>query len=108
MNLRSNRVDLADLNGFIGGTPGRSSTANATSQERQAAARANASPKLLPDTPISIPRLDWANIHLHYRGAHIEGRDIPLDDLAVALDVVNGRITVHPISFGVGKGRLIG
>ena len=108
MNLRSNRVDLADLNGFIGGTPGRSTTANATPQERQAAARADASPKLLPDTPISIPRLDWANIHLRYRGAHIEGRDVPLDDLDVALDVVNGRITVHPISFGVGKGRLIG
>ncbi len=107
MNLRSNRVDLADLNGFIGGTPGRTNTANATPQERQAVAKANTSSKLLPDTPISVPRLDWADIHLRYRGAHIEGKDIPLDDLAVALDVVNGRITVHPISFGVGKGRLI-
>ena len=108
LDLRSNRVDLADLNGFIGGTPGRSNTANATPQERQAAARATASPKLLPDTPISVPRLDWADIHLRYRGTHIEGRNIPLDDLTVALDVVNGKITVHPISFGVGKGKLIG
>jgi AsmA family protein len=108
MNLRSNRVDLADLNGFIGGTPGRSNTANATPQEREAAAKASASPKLLPDTPISVPRLDWADIHLHYHGAHIEGRNIPLDDLTVTLDAVGGRITVHPISFGVGKGQLSG
>jgi uncharacterized protein involved in outer membrane biogenesis len=108
MDLRSNRVDLADLNGFIGGTPGRSNTANATPQEREAAAKANASSKLLPDTPISVPRLDWADIHLHYHGAHIEGRNIPLDDLTVALDAVGGRITVHPISFGVGKGQLSG
>lgn len=108
MDLRSNRVDLADLSGFIGGTPGRANTANATPQERQAVAKANASPKLLPDTPISVPRLDWADIHLRYRGAHIEGRNIPLDYLAVTLDVVGGRITVHPISFGVGKGKLIG
>ena len=42
MNLRSNRVDLADLNGFIGGTPARSNTANATPEQREAAARANA------------------------------------------------------------------
>ena len=107
MDLRSNRVDLVDLNGFIGGTPGRTTTKEATPQERRAVAKANASPKLLPDTPISVPRLDWADIHLRYHGAHIEGRDIPLDNLTVALDVVGGRISVHPISFGVGKGRLI-
>jgi AsmA family protein len=107
IDLRSNRVDLADLNGFIGGTPGRTNTANATPQERQAVAKANASPKLLPDTPISVPRLDWADIHLRYHGAHIEGRNVPLDDLAIALDAVGGRVTIHPISFGVGKGRMM-
>lgn len=106
LDLRSNRVDLVDLNGFIGGTPGRPTTADATPAERRAAAQARASSKLLPDTPISIPKLQWADIHLHYRGARIEGRDVPLDDLSVAMDVVGGRITVHPISFGVGKGRL--
>jgi hypothetical protein len=107
MDLRSNRVDLVDLAGFIGATPGRTTTANATAQERQAVAKANASPKLLPDTPISVPRLNWADIHMRYHGAHIEGRSMPLDDLEVALDVVGGRITLHPVSFGVGKGRLL-
>jgi hypothetical protein len=107
LDLRSNRVDLVDLNGFIGGTPGRPTTAEATPGERQAAADARASPKLLPDTPISVPKLQWADIHLHYHGAHIEGQNMPLDDLTVALDVVGGRITVRPISFGIGKGRLI-
>jgi AsmA family protein len=108
LDLRSNRVDLVDLNGFIGGAPGRTNTANATPQERQAVAQANASPKLLPDKPVSVPRLDWADIHLRYHGAHIEGRNMPLDDLDVALDAVGGRITVHPVRFGVGKGRLVG
>jgi hypothetical protein len=108
LNLRSNRVDLVDLNGFIGGTPGRPTTADATPAERRAAAEARASPKLLPDTPLSIPKLQWADIHLRYRAAHIEGRDMPLDDLSVAMDVVGGHISVHPISFGIGKGRLSG
>jgi AsmA family protein len=107
MDLRSNQVDLVDLNGFIGGAPGRATTVEATQAEHRAAAEARASSKLLPETPISVPRLQWADIHLRYHGAHIEGRDMPLDDVTVAMDMEDGRITVHPISFGVGKGRLI-
>ena len=107
MDLRSRRVDLADLVGVIGGTPGRPTTALATPAERRAAAEARASPKLLPDTPISVPKLQWADIHVRYHGAHIEGRDMPLDDVTVVADVVGGRIMVHPLSFGVGKGQLI-
>ena len=107
MDLHSNRVELADLSGFIGGEPGRSNTSNSTPQQRAKVAQANASPKLLPDTPISVPRLNWADIRLRYRAAHILGRNLPLDDLAVTLDIVGGRITVHPMSFGVGKGRLL-
>ncbi len=106
MDLHSNRVDLTDLNGFIGGTPGRANEANATAQQRQAIAKAKASPKLLPDTPISIPRLNWADIHLRYHSARIEGRNIPLDNVTAVLDVVDGRITLKPISFAVGKGEL--
>jgi AsmA family protein len=107
MDLRSKEVDLADLSGFIGGTPGRTTTAEATPEERREVAKANASRTLFPTTPISVPRLKWADIHLRYRGEHIEGRSVPLDDLVADLDVVDGRITLHPISFGVGKGRLI-
>lgn len=108
LDLRSNRIDLGDLSGFIGGQPGRANTPNAMPQQRAEGAQAKASDKLLPDKPISVPRLNWADIHLRYKGAHIEGRSMPLDDVTVALDVVDGRIVVHPISFGVGKGHLLG
>jgi uncharacterized protein involved in outer membrane biogenesis len=108
LELHSDKVDLADLNGFIGGEPGRTTTANATQQQRAEVAKAKASSKLLPDKPISVPRLNWADIHLRYRGEHILGRSVPLDNLVVALDAVNGHIAVHPISFGVGKGQLLG
>lgn len=107
MDLRSDHVDLPDLNGFIGGEPGRTTTAKETPEQRAKVAQARASPKLLPDIPINIPHLNWADIHLHYYAAHIEGRDIPLDNLTVVMDVVGGQIKVHPISFGVGKGRLL-
>ena len=100
VDLRSDRIDLTDLKGFLGGTPDKS--ANAAPGKREAPADA----KLLPDTQINVPKLDWADIHLRYHGAHLLGRSMPLDDISVALDVVDGQIAVHPLSFGVGKGQL--
>jgi uncharacterized protein involved in outer membrane biogenesis len=107
-NLRSRRVDLADLGGFIGTEPGRTTTAGETPAQRAQVARAEASPKLIPDTPISVPKLHWANVHVHYRGQSIEERSMPLDDLDVKLDIVNGQVALHPLSFGVGAGRING
>jgi AsmA family protein len=106
MDLRSNRVDLVDLNGFIGGTPARTNTRDATPEQRKEAVEASKSPTLLPNKPIQVPRLSWADIHLRYHGAHIQGRSMPLDNVTVVLDAVNGHIQIHPVSFGVGAGRL--
>jgi AsmA family protein len=95
VDLRSRQVNLVDLGGFVGAAPGP-------------AASAPAGPRatLLPDTPISVPRLQWADVHLRYRAQRIQGRSVPLDNLAVALDIENGQVAVHPLSFGVGKGRI--
>jgi uncharacterized protein involved in outer membrane biogenesis len=109
MDLRSNRVDLADLGGFIGTNPGRATTKNATAQQRATVAHANAtSNNLLPTKPFNLPKLNAADIHLKYTGAHIEGRNVPLDSLIVTLDIVNGAIDLHPIIFTIGKGRVNG
>ena len=105
-NLASRRVDLADLGGFVGTAPGRASTPGLTPGQRAEVARAEAQPRLIPDTPINVPKLRFANIHLHYRGESIEGRSVPLDNLDVMLDIDNGRVDLHPLSFGVGKGRI--
>jgi uncharacterized protein involved in outer membrane biogenesis len=105
-DLHSRKVDLTDLGGFIGAEPGRAGTPGKTPAQKAETAKAEARPKLLPDKPISLPRLTWADIHLQYRGARIEGRSVPLDNLAVTLDIENGAVRVHPISFGVGQGRI--
>ena len=62
--------------------------------------RAEASPKLLPDSPISLPKLRAADVKLRYRGEHILGRSVPLDNLVVNLSIVGGKVTLEPISFG--------
>ena len=107
-DLSSKLVNLDDLGGFIGSKPGDSRQAGQTAQQRREVAAAEASPKLLPDTPINLPKVNMADVHLKYRGARIEGRSQPLDDIVAKLDIVDGQIGVHPLEFGVGHGRIVG
>jgi uncharacterized protein involved in outer membrane biogenesis len=106
VDLRSRSVDLADLGGFVGGTPGRAGTPGQTAQQRGAVARAEASPKLLPTTPVNMPRLTAANVHARYRAERIQGRNMPFDSMGAEFDIVDGTVTLHPVSFGIGQGRL--
>jgi AsmA family protein len=107
MDLASRNVDLADLGGFIGTRPGRATTRLSTPAARQKVARSTAeTASLLPTAPINMPKLNAANIHLHYDGHHIEGRSIPLDSLIVTMDIVNGAVDLHPIIFTIGTGRV--
>lgn len=106
--VTSRQVDLADLGGFIGSEPGRMNTPNQTLEQRQAVARAEASPLLLPTTTISLPKLLAADVHLKYRGTKILGRNMPLDSFAADMDIVDGAIVLHPVSLGVGQGKIAG
>ncbi len=90
-NMQSRSVNLGDLVGFIGAKPGPA---------------AKAGPGLLPNTPINVPRFRNADMHLRYRAGQIQGRSMPLDNLVAALDIVDGKVTVHPVAFGVGSGRI--
>lgn len=104
--LASRRVDLQDLGGFIGSTPGTAGEAGETPKQRAEERRAEASPKLIPDTPISLPKLNSVNVHLSYKAEQILGRRQPLDDMVAKLDIENGTVTLRPVSFGIGGGQV--
>ncbi len=106
MDLQSRRLDLADLGGFVGAPAGKTSVAGATAAQRQEMAKAKASKNLFPDTRLNLPKIRAADIHLRYHAAHIENRYTPFDKLNVALDIVDGRIDVHPLDFVVGNGDI--
>jgi uncharacterized protein involved in outer membrane biogenesis len=107
-DLTSTKIDLADLGGFIGATPGRLSTPNQSAPQKRELARTETSPKLLPDTPINLPQLRTADVRLRYRGEHIAGRSVPLDNLVVNMSITGGKVVLEPISFGVGRGQIVG
>jgi hypothetical protein len=108
--LRSRSVDLRDIAGLLGGTPGPSGTPGQTPRQRAQATRteaeARASPRVLPDRPLNFPKLERADMHLLYRAARIQGRSMPLDDLTLRMDVVDGAVALRPLTFGVGRGRM--
>jgi uncharacterized protein involved in outer membrane biogenesis len=105
-DLTSRQVNLSDLAGFLGGTPGTTATPGQTAATKAKVEAANANPNLLPNTPINLPKINAANIELRYRGEHIVNRDVPLDNVIVNLSVENGRITLHPLNFGVSTGTI--
>ncbi|WP_043836728.1 AsmA family protein [Muricoccus aerilatus] len=107
-NLRSSRVDLADLGGFIGEEPGRASTPGQTAQQRRERARDEARSRVLPDDPINFPKLDAANVHLTYHADRITGRNMPFDTLRTDMELKDGAITLRPIALGVGTGQIQG
>jgi uncharacterized protein involved in outer membrane biogenesis len=105
-DLSSHSVNLADLAGFLGGTPGTASTPGQDAATKAKVAKASDSDSLLPTTAISLPKINIANVDLRYRGEHIINRDVPFDNLTVHLTIKDGRITVDPLNFAVGTGSI--
>ncbi len=107
MNLVSRRVDLADLGGFIGAPAGRADkTAGETVAQKREVEHAKTSKALFSSTPFNLPKIRAADIHLNYRADHIENKYTPFDKLVVKLDLVDGRIDLHPLDFVVGNGDI--
>ena len=106
--LVSRRVDVEDLAGFIGATPGRTTTPGQTQRQVREVQQAKADPRLLPNTPVSVPKVQAADIHLTYRADRILGRNTPFDSLAVKMDIEDGRIRLHPMKIGMGGGFVTG
>jgi uncharacterized protein involved in outer membrane biogenesis len=105
-DLTSQHVDLTDLAGFLGATPGKTTTPGQDAATKAKMAAANARPNLLPRTPFNLPKINIANIDLKYHGDHIINKDAPLDNVTVHLIITDGRITLDPLNFAVGTGTI--
>ena len=105
-DLRSRRMDLDDLGGFIGLAPkaGRGETTN-----RELAAKASAqaaSARLFPDDPWNLSKLRAMDANVRLRAARIETRKLPVDDMDATLALRDGVLTLDPLNFGVADGNV--
>ncbi len=98
-DLQSKLVDLRDLGGFIGAEPGDA--------DKGTKRPTKSNGRVLPNTPIDMPKLSAADVHLKYHAGRIQGRSQPLDNMQVKADIVNGAVSVAPLSFGIGRGQIV-
>ena len=108
----SHNIDLRDLGSPLGSKSGAAGTPGQPPPQKAQVARpegkSSASPRLLPHETLHVAKLDWADVHLTARVQRIQGGSMPLDDLAVGIDIVDGAMTLHQLSIGIGQGRISG
>ena len=93
--VHSKQVRLVDLAGLIGADP-----------NVPAETQAKGTGRVLPATPINVPRLQMADVQLDFTGAHIVGDELPFDRLSFKLLLDDGLLRVSPVDFGIGEGTL--
>lgn len=92
-DLRSKRLDLDDLGGFIGAGPGD-------------AHRKRAPGRILPDTPYQLDKLRAMDADVRLRAQRLVAPGLPLDDMDAHLLLEAGVVRLEPLDFGVAGGRI--
>src|SRR3546814_5194863 len=105
--LFRSKVVWSDLSGFVGATPGAADAPNATAKQKASREAQAKTGKLLPDTPISLPRIRAADLDVQYKVAKIESDKMPVDSLDAHLLMEDGFISVKPLKLGVGNGSVV-
>ena len=104
--LTSRRLDFDDLAGFIGAAP-QTGGGEATNPELAAlAARQQARPRVLPDTPYKLDRLRAMDADVRWKALRISAPKLPLDDMDAHLKLEDGLLRLDPLNFGVAGGDI--
>ena len=95
-DLKSNRLVLADLAGFVGAE--KTETGKVTTPNPS---------RVLPDRPYNLAKLKAADADIRFEGKRIVTESLPFDNMSTHLIVKGGVLTLSPLNFGVGGGKLV-
>ena len=105
-DLRSKRLDLDDMAGFVGGAPDAGGGEDSNAELRALAAERAASARLLPDTPYELDKLRAMDADVRLRAMRINAPKLPLDDMDAHLFLKDGVLRLDPLDFGVAGGNI--
>ncbi len=105
-DLRSKRLDFDDLAGFVGGAPDAGGAEDSNAELRALAAKREASPRVLPDTPYELDKLRAMDADVRLRAARINAPGLPLDDMDAHMFLDDGMLRLEPLNFGVAGGDI--
>ena len=120
--LQSKMLDFADLGSVIGMAPvknknsaqktaptSKSARLSSAVSRQKTSATSPAPGKVLPVTPLDVPKLKAMNADIRYSAADIRHvRELPLDKGSVHLKLNAGVLQLEPISLGVAGGTIAG
>lgn len=105
--LVSRKLDMDDIGGFIGAPPQTGVGETASAAQKQNTQKAASRARVLPDKEIKLDRLRAINVDVKFSAKSITGRKLPLDNLNVHMKIINGKVTLQPLNFGVAGGNVI-
>ncbi len=105
-DLRSKRLDFDDLAGFVGGAPDAGGGEDTNAELRALAAKREASPRVLPDTPYELDKLRAMDADVRLRATRINAPGLPLDDMDAHMFLEGGVLRLEPLNFGVAGGDI--
>ncbi|MGQ4584318.1 AsmA family protein [Lysobacter sp. F60174L2] len=105
-DLHSKRLDFDDLAGFVGGAPQAGGDETSNPELTAQAAQADASARVLPDTPYELDKLRAMDADVRLKAQRINAPSLPLDDMDAHLLLENGLLRLDPLNFGVAGGDI--
>ena len=105
-DLHSKRLDFDDLAGFVGGAPQAGGKESSNKELAAQAAQAQASARVLPDTPYELDKLRAMDADVRLKAQRINAPSLPLDDMDAHLILENGLLRLDPLNFGVAGGDI--
>jgi uncharacterized protein involved in outer membrane biogenesis len=92
-NLVSQRLDIVDLQGFLGKRPGTPAAPTG---------------KVLPQQPYDLAKLRGTEADVTFTGKRFANPTLPLTDMKTHLVLHEGLLTLNPLDFGMAGGNLQG
>lgn len=105
--LKSRRLQFADLLALIGGKAG-GHTAGKASSARHRGKRPSRPALLLPDAPLYVDRLRSLDARVNYAARDVQFSALPIRRLAFAGRLERGVLTVSPLSIQLTRGVVTG
>jgi uncharacterized protein involved in outer membrane biogenesis len=98
-DLRTRTLDIIDAGPFIGYEP-------ANLAAGKVAVPVAGVPRILPDAPLRIEAIRRFDAQVKYRVQTIRAKNVPISNVALALDLDNSILKLSPLTFDVAGGRL--
>ncbi len=105
-DLRSRRLNLADLTAVTGGTPKHATGHTLSPAQKTMMARLAAEHRVLPDAHLDVARIRTTDARVSYRAGRVTAGSLPIRGLTLSIVLDHGRLRIDPLRMDLPGGNL--